>query len=85
MQERADAERRKMMKRIEITIEGMHCEACVAKLNSAFEALEGVSEPSVLLGSASLVLNEAAASTKAVLDVVAENGFKVTRFSTQPA
>ncbi len=72
------------MKRIEITIDGMHCEACVAKLNSAFAALDGVSEPHVLLGSANLVLDEAAASTKTVLDAVTENGFKVTRFSTQP-
>ena len=73
------------MKKLEITIGGMHCEACVAKVRDALEPIAGVNRAEVQLGSAEVTFDEQACEAKALIDAVRESGFQLTGFKTVAA
>ena len=45
------------MKKIEMTIDGMHCEACVAKIRDALDTVDGVQNSDVQVGSATVTFD----------------------------
>ena len=56
-----------------IAIEGMHCQACVARVRKALEKVDGVSVSRVDVGSAEIEADAAHAS--AALDAVKRAGY----------
>lgn len=60
-----------------ISIEGMHCQHCVAAVKGALEALEGVTAVTVNLEAKNAVV-EGTASDAALKEAVEDTGFDVT-------
>lgn len=54
---------------LNLAIEGMHCGACVRRVTSALQSVEGVTVKSVELGSAEIVFDAAETSAQ---DITAE-------------
>lgn len=59
---------------MKISIEGMHCQACVNRVRRALESLEGVQVLDVQIGSANLVLGKG--SEADVLAAVEKAGYQ---------
>ena len=70
------------MPKLEMTIDGMHCEACIAKVHDALAALAGVDHADVRLGSAVVSYDEGQCTSKPLLDAVRDSGFQLRGFKT---
>ena len=70
------------MPKLEMTIDGMHCEACVAKIHDALAALAGVNHADVRIGSAVVTYDERQCTSKPLLDAVRDSGFGLRGFKT---
>ena len=66
-----------------ITIEGMHCGNCVAKVTSALQSLPGVSQANVDLAAkqAKIRYNPSQASMPKLMSAITTAGFKPTAFT----
>ena len=62
----------------EITIDGMHCEHCAAKVESALAALEGVEKVKVKLAKGIAKISGENVSDDAIKNAVSAAGFTVT-------
>lgn len=65
------------MQRIELTIEGMHCERCAKRLRNALSRLPGVERAAVSLSDSSAVIlhDSRLASVQALRTLVENAGF----------
>jgi copper chaperone CopZ len=66
-----------------IKIEGMHCHRCQRAIAKALQANRGVHEVEVdfLSGQASVLYDPGAVSVRALMDTVAQAGYRATGFS----
>jgi copper chaperone len=64
-----EKEKSNMENTLNLAIEGMHCGACVRRVTSALQSVEGVTVKSVELGSAEIVFDAAETSAQ---DITAE-------------
>ena len=60
---------------LDLAIVGMHCAACVRRVTSALQSVEGVTVKSVEVGSAKLVFDPAATSAQDITAAVDRIGF----------
>jgi copper chaperone len=60
---------------LSLSVEGMHCGACVRRVTNALEAVEGVKVSSVEVGSAIVAFDSAKASAEEIAAAVARTGF----------
>ena len=58
---------------MKIAIEGMHCQACVRRVEKALSAVEGAKVEKVEIGSANVQVD--AAHQQAVLDAMTKAGY----------
>jgi len=65
-----------MTSTLKLTIDGMHCGACVRRVTTALESVEGVTVASVQVGSAEVLVDTAKASTEEVISSVNRIGFQ---------
>jgi copper chaperone len=65
-----------MTKNLVLSIEGMHCEACVRRVTNALAGVKGVQVGAVRVGSAKVEFDPAAASPEAIAAAVDRIGFK---------
>ena len=62
---------------MKLAIEGMHCQACVRRVEKALSTVEGAHVDKVEIGSAEVGVD--AAREQAVLDAVKKAGYEVHR------
>jgi len=60
---------------LNLAIEGMHCGACVRRVTSALQSVEGVTVKSVEVGSAEIVFDAAETSAQDITAALNRNGF----------
>jgi copper chaperone len=60
---------------LNLAIEGMHCGACVRRVTTALQNVEGVTVKSVEVGSAQIVFDAAETSTQDITAALDRNGF----------
>jgi copper chaperone len=60
---------------LNLTIEGMHCGACVRRVTTALQDVEGVTVKSVEVGSAKVAFDAAATSAQDIAAALDRNGF----------
>jgi copper chaperone len=60
---------------LNLAIEGMHCGACVRRVTSALQSVQGVTVNSVEVGSAKVVFDAAESSAENITAVLDRNGF----------
>jgi copper chaperone len=60
---------------LNLAIEGMHCGACVRRVTSALQGVEGVRVNSVEVGSAKVVFDAAETSVQDITAALDRNGF----------
>jgi copper chaperone CopZ len=60
---------------LNLVIEGMHCGACVRRVTSALQNVEGVTVKSVEVGSAKVVFDAAETSAQDIAAALDRNGF----------
>lgn len=58
-----------------LSITGMHCEACVRRVTSALQAMNGVELGSVEVGSASIAIDPAMISPEEITAAISRIGF----------
>ena len=61
-----------------LSIEGMHCEACVRRVTTALRGVEGVTVDLVEIGSATITLDPARASAEQALAALTRIGIPTT-------
>ena len=66
------------MQQLDLTIEGMHCGACVRRVTNALTAVPGVRIESVDVGSAKVEYDPATASADQIAAAVDKIGFKAS-------
>jgi copper chaperone len=64
-----------MENQIKLSIEGMHCEACVRRVINALKSVEGVHVESVEVGSANVEFDPANVSPEKITAAVNRVGF----------
>jgi copper chaperone CopZ len=64
-----------MQETLKISIEGMHCEACVRRVTTALQSVPGVQVGSVEVGSAKLAFDPEEATAQEVAAAVDRIGF----------
>ena len=64
------------MKQIAVTVNGMHCGGCVARLKKALLALPGMTIMSVTVGRAELTIDESEVSTDQIMNAIRQIGFQ---------
>jgi copper chaperone len=64
-----------MEKTLRLSIEGMHCGACVSRITSALKGLDGVEVGVVEVGSASMKFDPTIISTEKIAAAVDHIGF----------
>jgi copper chaperone len=64
------------MKRVELSIDGMSCDHCVASVKRALTAVPGVSDIDVRLGAATLTVDPDQAPIGALIDAVQDAGYE---------
>jgi copper chaperone len=64
-----------MENKVKISIEGMHCAACVRRVTNALNGVEGVRVDSVEVGSASVALDTATVTPEQIESAVDRIGF----------
>ncbi|HEX5431473.1 MAG TPA: heavy metal-associated domain-containing protein [Bryobacteraceae bacterium] len=62
---------------MKLTIEGMHCQACVRRVEKALSSVEGARVEKVEIGSASVGADPS--KEQAVLDAVRKAGYEVRK------
>jgi copper chaperone len=67
-----------MQDTLALSIEGMHCGACVRRVTNALQAVPGVAVASVEVGSAKLAFNPAEATAQEIAAAVNGIGFTAT-------
>jgi copper chaperone len=60
---------------VKLSIEGMHCQACVKRVQKALEKVDGVQVESVEVGSAQVAMRPG--QEQAVLEAVRKAGYQV--------
>jgi copper chaperone len=60
---------------LNLAIEGMHCGACVRRVTSALQGVEGVRVNSVEVGSAKVIFDAAETSVQDITAALDRNGF----------
>jgi len=60
---------------LNLAIEGMHCGACVRRVTSALQSVEGVTVKAVEVGSAEIVFDAAETSAQGITAALNRNGF----------
>jgi copper chaperone len=60
---------------LNLAIEGMHCGACVRRVTSALQSVQGVTVNSVEVGSAKVVFDAAETSAQDITAALDHNGF----------
>jgi copper chaperone CopZ len=60
---------------LNLAIEGMHCGACVRRVTSALQSVEGVRVNSVEVGSAKVVFDATETSAQDITAALDRNGF----------
>lgn len=60
-----------------ISIQGMHCQACVRRVEKALSAVEGATIERVEIGSAAVTID--AAREQALLDAVKKAGYEAQK------
>ena len=60
---------------LNLAIEGMHCGACVRRVTSALQDVEGVTVKSVEVGSAQIAFDAAETSAQDITAALDRNGF----------
>ena len=60
---------------LNLAIEGMHCGACVRRVTSALQSVEGVTVKSVKVGSAKVAFAAAETSAQDITAELNRNGF----------
>jgi copper chaperone len=60
---------------LNLAIEGMHCGACVRRVTSALQSVEGVTVKSVEVGSAEIDFDAAETSAQDITAELNRNGF----------
>ena len=64
-----------MKNTLNLAIEGMHCGACVRRVTSALQSVEGVTVKSVEVGSAEIVFEAAETAAQDITAALDRNGF----------
>jgi copper chaperone len=70
-----EEEKSYMENTLNLAIEGMHCGACVRRVTSALQSVEGVTVNSVEVGSAKIVFDAAETSVQDIAATLDRNGF----------
>jgi len=65
-----------VMKKIELQIDGMSCDHCVASVKRALAAVPGVSNTDVRIGAATLTVDPEQATIGALIDAVQDAGYE---------
>ncbi len=65
------------MKIAQLKIDGMHCQACVRRVSTAVEKVDGVQTAKVDIGSASIEFDPAKTSEQAIGDAIRAVGFEL--------
>jgi copper chaperone len=69
------AERLNMENTLNLAIEGMHCEACVRRVTSALQRVQGITVRSVEVGSAEVAFDAAEIAAQDITAALDRNGF----------
>ena len=64
-----------MQDTLKLSIEGMHCGACVRRVTTALQAVPGVQVGAVEVGSAKLAFDPEEATAQEIAAAVNDNGF----------
>jgi copper ion binding protein len=64
---------------VKIMIDGMSCMHCVGRVKQAVDALDGVSESDVQIGSAAVTFDEAKLSQSDIEAAIEKSGYKVKK------
>jgi copper chaperone CopZ len=67
---------------MDIVIDGMHCDGCVAKVKDALAAVAAVRDAEVAVGSARVAFDESAGEATGVIAAVRKAGFAVKSFKS---
>jgi len=67
-----------IMETINLTIQGMSCGGCAAKVSNALKSLPGAKVKAVAVGSARISFDPKLTSTAAMVDAVNHLGFQAT-------
>jgi copper chaperone len=67
-----------MQSKLSLSIEGMHCGACVRRVSNALTGLEGVQVESVEVGSAKVTFDNGQVSPDQIVAAVNRIGFTTT-------
>jgi copper chaperone CopZ len=70
-----EEEKSNMENTLNLAIEGMHCGACVRRVTSALQDVEGVTVKSVEVGSAQIAFDAAETSAQDITAALDRNGF----------
>jgi copper chaperone len=70
-----EKEKSNMENTLNLAIEGMHCGACVRRVTSALQSVEGVTVKSVEVGSAEIDFDAAETSAQDTTAELNRNGF----------
>jgi copper chaperone CopZ len=70
-----EKEKSNMENTLNLAIEGMHCGACVRRVTSALQSVEGVTVKSVEVGSAEIDFDAAETSAQDITAALNRNGF----------
>ncbi len=62
-----------------IMIDGMSCMHCVGRVKQALDALEGVSEASVEIGSVAVTFDESKVSEADIEAAIEKSGYKIKK------
>lgn len=65
------------MTEITIKIDGMNCQHCVMRVKKAIDALSGVSQSEVQVGSATVQFDESKAKKEDIIAAIEKAGYKV--------
>jgi copper chaperone CopZ len=60
-----------------LEIKGMHCDACVRRVEEALKKVEGVSNPEVKIGEAKAEFDSARVSPQVLAQAIAQAGYQV--------
>jgi copper chaperone len=70
-----EEERSYMENTLSLAIDGMHCGACIRRVTSALQCVEGVTVNAVEIGSAQLAFNPTEITTQDITATLDRNGF----------
>ena len=65
-----------METKVRLTIDGMHCDACVRRVTKALQGVEGVRVDSIEVGSAKVAFDPEAVAPEKITSAVNGIGFK---------